>query len=139
MNKNYSVELPTPFVQDIGSPSRTINFCVEPVSGSEEGYKYSYYSVSVPMTHWNYSGIVNAIVTAEYPAEMMQAIMNNYHQETDLAKLIDLLRTTQNFNKLRSAMNDWLSSRDQDIVKEYETMQEWRKMAKDTAREILKL
>jgi hypothetical protein len=139
MNKNYSVELPTPFVQDIGSPSRTINFCVEPVYGSEEGYNYSYYSVSVPMTHWNYSGIVNAIVTAEYPAEMMQAIMNNYHQETDLAKLIDLLRTTQNFNKLRSAMNDWLSSRDQDIVKEYETMQEWRKMAKDTAREILKL
>lgn len=139
MNKNYSVELPTPFVQDIGSPSRTINFCVEPVYGSEEGYNYSYYSVSVPMTHWNYSGIVNAIVTAEYPAEMMQAIMNNYHQETDLAKLIDLLRTTQNFNKLRSAMNDWLSSRDQEIVKEYETMQEWRKMAKDTAREILKL
>ena len=36
MNKNYSVELPTPFVQDIGSPSRTINFCVEPVYGSEE-------------------------------------------------------------------------------------------------------
>lgn len=95
--------------------------------------------MKVKVGDWDYSGIVNAIVTAEYPAEMMQAIMNNYHQETDLAKLIDLLRTTQNFNKLRSAMNDWLSSRDQDIVKEYETMQEWRKMAKDTAREILKL
>ena len=65
--------------------------------------------------------------------------MNNYLQETDLARLIDLLRTTQNFNKLRSAMSDWLSSRDQDIVKEYETMQEWRKMAKETAREVLKL
>ena len=65
--------------------------------------------------------------------------MNNYLQETDLATLIDLLRTTQNFNKLRSAMSDWLSSRDKDIVAEYETMQQWRAMAKETAHEVLKL
>lgn len=95
--------------------------------------------MKVKVGDWDYSGIVNAIVSAEYPTARMQAIMNNYLQETDLARLIDLLRTTQNFNKLRSAMSDWLSSRDQDIVKEYETMQEWRKMAKETAREVLKL
>ena len=89
------------------------------------------------MTHWNYSGIVNAIVSAEYPAERMQAVMNNYLQETDLSRLIELLRTTQNFNKLRQAMADWLSGRDQDIVKEYETMQEWRDMAKKVAHEVL--
>ena len=64
----------------------------------------------------------------------MEAITNNYMQETDLAKLIDLLRTTQNFNKLRSSMSDWLSSRDSDIVDEYERMQEWRQKAKEAAR-----
>jgi hypothetical protein len=138
MERNYSNERPPLYSRDAGREhTRTINFGIEEHQDDEN--RFSFYSVKVKVGDWDYSGIVNAIVSAEYPAEMMQAIMNNYHQETDLAKLIDLLRTTQNFNKLRSAMNDWLSSRDQDIVKEYETMQEWRKMAKDTAREILKL
>ena len=138
MEINYSNERPPLYKRDAGNGhTRTINFGIEEHPDDEN--RFSFYSVKVKVGQWYYSGIVNAIVSAEYPAEMMQAIMNNYHQETDLAKLIDLLRTTQNFNKLRSAMNDWLSSRDQDIVKEYETMQEWRKMAKDTAREILKL
>ena len=138
MEKNYSNERPQLYTRDAGNEhTRTINFGIEEHQDDEN--RFSFYSVKVKVGDWDYSGIVNAIVSAEYPAERMQAIMNNYHQETDLAKLIDLLRTTQNFNKLRSAMNDWLSSRDQDIVKEYETMQEWRKMAKDTAREILKL
>lgn len=108
MNKNYSVELPTPFVQDIGSPSRTINFCVEPVSGSEEGYKYSYYSVSVPMTHWNYDQIVSAIIEAEYPSARMQAVINNF-------------------------MQDFSSESEQ----EFEDMQAWRDLAKRTACELL--
>lgn len=93
--------------------------------------------MKVKVGDWDYSGIVNAIVSAEYPAARMQAVINNYLQETDIAKLIDLLRTTQNFNKLRSAMADWLSSRDQDIVAEYTAMQEWRAMAKDVANEVL--
>lgn len=93
--------------------------------------------MKVKVGDWDYSGIVNAIVSAEYPAARMQAVMNNYLQETDIAKLIDLLRTTQNFNKLRSAMNEWLSSRDQDIVAEYTAMKEWRAMAKATAHEVL--
>ena len=111
MNKNYSVELPTPFVQDIGSPSRTINFCVEPVSGSEEGYNYSYYSVSVPLVHWNYDGIVNAIVTAEYPADRMQAVQNNY-----------LMATREDGG---------------DAIEEFMAMQQWRALAKATAHEVL--
>ena len=138
MEKNYSNERPQLYTRDAGNEhTRTINFGIEEHQDDEN--RFSFYSVKVKVGDWDYSGIVNAIVTAEYPAEMMQAIMNNYHQETDLAKLIDLLRTTQNFNKLRSAMNDWLSRRDQDIVKEYEEMQAWRKMAKETAREVFKL
>ena len=115
MNKNYSVELPTLFVQDTGSPSRTINFCVEPVSGSEEGYNYSYYSVSVPMVHWNYDGIVNAIVTAEYPADRMQAIQNNF---------------------LKSLRGD-AGTKGDDYLQEFNDMQAWRDLAKATAHEVL--
>ena len=111
MNKKYSVELPTPFDQDTGSPSRTINFCVEPVYGSEEGYNYSYYSVSVPMVHWNYDGIVNAIVTAEYPSDRMQAVQNNY-----------LMATREDGG---------------DAIEEFMEMQEWRALAKATAHEVL--
>lgn len=137
MDRKYSNERPPLCERDKSEPAKVINFDIREETEGE--FKYSYYSVSVRFGQWGYSGIVNAIVSAEYPSARMQAVTNNYLQETNLAKLIDLLRTTQNFNKLRSAMADWLSSRDQDIVKEYETMQEWRKMAKDTAREILKL
>ena len=108
MNKNYSVELPTPFVQDIGSPSRTINFCVEELDGNEEG-RYSYYSVSVPLTLWNYDGIVNALISAEYPSDRMQAIINNY----------------------------LMAKREDDVVQEFLEMQDWRTMCKATAKSVL--
>ena len=138
MEKNYSNERPQLYTDDTGHEhTRTINFGVE--EREDEENRFSFYSVKVKVGQWDYSGIVNAIVTADYPADRMQGIMNNYHQETDLATLIDLLRTTQNFNKLRSAMAEWLSSRDKDIVAEYETMQQWRAMAKEVAKEILDL
>ena len=135
MKREYSNERPPLCERDKSEPAKVINFDIREETEGE--FKYSYYSVSVRFGQWDYSGIVNAIVSAEYSSARMQAVTNNYHQETDLATLIDLLRTTQNFNKLRSAMGDWLSSRDQDIVAEYTAMQEWRAMAKATAREVL--
>ena len=134
MNRIQSTERPAPFTANPGQPTRNVNFDIQ-----EEAEGYSYYSVTVPIARWDYDNIVSYIITAEYPNDRMQAVINNYHQETDLATLIDLLRTTQNFNKLRSAMAEWLSSRDKDIVAEYETMQQWRAMAKEVAKEILDL
>ena len=136
MEKNYANERPPLYSRDTGGEhTRTINFGVE--ENQDNDNRFSFYSVKIRVGDWNYSGIVNSIVAAEYPADRLQAITNNYMQETDLAKLIDLLRTTQNFNKLRSAMANWLSSRDENIVKEYDAMQEWRNLAKATAHEIL--
>lgn len=86
---------------------------------------------------WDYDGIVNALISAEYPNDRMQAVLDNYLQETDLSKLIGILSTAQNFNKLRKQMEDWLAERDQDIVREYEKMQEWRAMAKRVAKDVL--
>lgn len=108
MNKNYSNELPAPFVQDSATPSRTINFCVEELDGNEEG-RYSYYSVSVPLTRWNYDGIVNALISAEYPSDRMQAIINNY----------------------------LMAKREDDVIQEFLEMQDWRTMCKSTAKSVL--
>lgn len=83
------------------------------MSGSDEGYNYSYYSVSVPLVHWNYDGIVNAIVTDKYPADRMQAVQNNY-----------LLATREDGTE---------------AIEEFLEMQEWRAMAKAVAHEVLKL
>ena len=87
-----------------------------------------------PLSADDYSPIVTAIIRSKYTSSDMEAITSNYLRETDLAKLIDLLRTTQNFNKLRSTMSDWLSGRDADIVEEYDRMQIWREKAKEAAR-----
>jgi hypothetical protein len=92
------------------------------------------YKHEQPLTEADYGPMVNAIIRGKYSESDVEAITNNYLQETDLAKLIDLLRTTQNFNKLRGSMSDWLSSRDADIVGEYENMQEWRQKAKEAAK-----
>ena len=133
MNRNYSKERPSLIVKDSKEASRVINFDVQ----EEENHEYSYYSVTVKIGNWSYGSIVNAIVTAEYPNDRMQAVLDNYLQETDLSKLIGLLSTAQNFNKLRKQMEDWLAERDQDIVREYEKMQEWRAMAKRVANDVL--
>ena len=133
MNRNYSTKRPSLIVKDSKEASRVINFDVQ----EEENHEYSYYSVTVKIGNWSYDSIVNAIVTAEYPNDRMQAVLDNYLQETDLSKLIGLLSTAQNFNKLRKQMEDWLAERDQDIVREYEKMQEWRAMAKRVAKDVL--
>lgn len=92
------------------------------------------YNHEQPLSEVDYGPIVTAIVRSKYTSSEMESITNNYLQETDLAKLIALLSTTQNFNKLHTAMSAWLSDRDGDIVSEYEKMQEWRRKAKEAAR-----
>lgn len=64
---------------DEGSPSRTVNFCIEPAAGEEGGYYY--YSVVIPLSRWNYDYIVSAIIEAEYPSDRMQALINNFMQD----------------------------------------------------------
>ena len=63
------------------------------------------------MVHWNYDGIVNAIVTAEYPSDRMQAVQNNY---------------------LMAKREDGGNA-----IEEFMEMQEWRALAKATAHEVL--
>lgn len=107
MEKNYSNERPQLYTDDTGHEhTRTINFGIEEHPDDEN--RFSFYSVKVKVGDWDYSGIVNAIVTAEYPNDRMQAVINNFMQN--------------------------LSS---DSEREFNDMQAWRNLAKKTACEVL--
>lgn len=81
-----------------------INIDVQPIEG---GYRWE--QVSVPPEKWNYSGVVDALVSHKYPIDKMQAVINNYLLDPEDAYAID------EFNK----------------------MQAWRKEAKEIAKQAL--
>lgn len=92
-----------------GSTQYTVNYSIVEVL-SPDGLKcWQYKSATLPVGAWSYDAIVDALVTAEYPASKMQAVINNY---------LD-------------------SPKDADIKAEYTAMQEWRKEAKRIAREAM--
>ena len=73
------------------------------------GEMYKWEQVNVPIEKWNYSGVVDALITYKYPIDKMQAVINNYLLDPEDAYAID------EFNK----------------------MQAWRKEAKEIAKEAL--
>ena len=75
----------------------------------QEGEMYKWEQVSVPYDKWNYSGVVDALVSHKYPIDKMQAVINNYLLEPENPEYI-------------IAFNE---------------MQSWRKEAKDIAKEAL--
>lgn len=114
MEKNYSNERPQLYTRDAGNEhTRTINFGIEEHPGDEN--RFSFYSVKVKVGQWDYDGIVNAIVSAEYPADRMQAIQNNF---------------------LRALRGD-AGAKSGDYLEEFNDMQNWRDLAKATAHEVL--
>jgi hypothetical protein len=83
---------------------KTINFNIREV---EEGFEWE--SVEMPQTKWDYSGVVDALISYKYPIDKMQATINNY----------------------------LLDPNDDYAVSEFHKMQEWRKEAKEIAKEVL--
>ena len=83
---------------------KVINFDIREV---DEGFEWG--SVEMPQTKWDYSGVVDALVSHKYPIDKMQAVINNYLLDPEDAYAID------EFNK----------------------MQAWRKEAKEIAKEAL--
>jgi len=80
---------------------------------------------------------VSAIINARYSTDEMQAIINNFLQEADVTSLIAILMSTQNFNKLKKAMTEWLGGLDSDVVAAYTEMQAYRQYAKELAQTIV--
>lgn len=73
------------------------------------GYKFKHQAVTLEPGVWSYDAIVSALVSAEYPRDKMDAIVNNY---------------------LADPTND-------NAVEEMLEMQNWRKAAKQIAKEML--
>jgi hypothetical protein len=75
----------------------------------QEGEMYKWEQVSVPYDKWNYSGVVDALVSHKYPIDKMQAVINNYLLEPE----------------------------NEEFVTAFNEMQSWRKEAKEIAKEAL--
>lgn len=83
----YANEIPQPIDIQVncGMKQRTINFDVE--DAETESYTYRWKRVTLPIAVWSYEAIVSAIINAEYPADSMQAINNNYLRTIDGTEL----------------------------------------------------
>lgn len=74
-----------------------------------DGKMYRWEQLNIPINSFNYSGVVDILITHKYPNDKMQAVINNY----------------------------LLDSTDSVALREFNEMQEWRKQAKELAKEIL--
>lgn len=88
---------------------RTINFSVQDCD--VDGYTIRYQSVTLEPGVWGYGPIVNAIVCERYPADRMQAVINNYLDDPE----------------------------NEEAKAEMREMQAWRVFAKNVAKEALKM
>lgn len=73
------------------------------------GEMYRWEQVNVPINKWNYSGVVDALISYKYPIDKMQATINNY----------------------------LLDPYDEYAISEFNAMQAWRKEAKEIAKQAL--
>lgn len=92
----------------LGQPRYTINFNVTE-STLDDFPQYEYNSVTLAPGKFDYDTIVSALVNEIYPSDRMQAIQNNYLADPT----------------------------DKEVKEEFDTMQEWRKEAKATAKRLL--
>lgn len=91
----------------LGSKQRTVKYRAEDCTEGE--YTRRWQAVQLETGVWGYDAIVAAIVTAEYPSDRMQAVVNNYLAQPE----------------------------DAAIKAEFDEMQDWRAYAKSVARKCL--
>lgn len=70
---------------------------------------YIFDQIKIEFDKWNYSGVVDALISFKYPIDKMQATINNY----------------------------LLDPNDAYAIEEFNEMQAWRKEAKEIAKEAL--
>ena len=75
----------------------------------KDGEMFKWEQVSVSYDKWDYSGVVDALISHKYPIDKMQAVINNY----------------------------LLDPNDEYAISEFNAMQAWRKEAKEIAKEVL--
>lgn len=155
MKKYYSSEFPKMVANN--SPKHTLSYGTYEVgeeeiqqkwdemrSNSEEDFpstpddtfremhRYAYYQVEIPMGQWTRDGIINAIIRDKYRQDEMEAITNN------MAAITGVFFETLVTEGIVSATKYLISSIDTENSERFKEMQEWRKMAKEIASDIIK-
>jgi hypothetical protein len=97
-----------------------------------DNHRYAYYQVQIPMGQWTYEGIVNAIIRDKYSVDAMEAITNN------MAAVTSVFLETLVTDGIISATKYLVDSIDPERTQAFKEMQEWRKMAKEVAKSIIK-
>lgn len=110
----YTTDAPERVVsaKHLGMRQRTVNYSITPLGENDpSGYRFRHQAVTLEPGVWSYDAIVSAIITAEYPRDRMDAIVNNY---------------------LADPTNDT-------AIEEMQEMQAWRKTAKAIALEAIEV
>ena len=93
-------------------------------------FMYNYYTLNIPLGQWKYDGVVNAIIRDKYRSDEMEAITNN------MAAVNAVFLQTLVTEGLVSATKYLKDSVNEINSTQFKEMQEWRRLAKDTAREV---
>ena len=104
----------------------------QPTSIFRDSHKYGYYSVEVPIGQWTRDGIVNAIIRDKYRIDEMEAITNN------MAAIVAVFLQTLVNEGIIAATKYLKDSINDENSQKFKEMQEWRKMAKEVAKSIIK-
>lgn len=150
METKYSGEYPVRTTRK--GTRRTLNYNVHELSDDEikalwdkeankevayeyfaKEHKYSYNSLTMGSARWSYSDIVEAIIREKYSNDQMEAITNNMN--VVVAEFFNILVT----DGLMDGIKYLVTSVKDENMENFNTMQEWRALAKREARDVLKL
>ena len=95
-------------------------------------HKYAYNTLTMGGARWSYNNIVEAIIRDKYSADEMEAITNNMNAVT--AEFFNTLIS----DGIISATKFLVENIKNEETVRFKEMQEWRALAKKTAREIIK-
>lgn len=95
-------------------------------------HKYAYNTLTMGGARWSYNNIVEAIIRDKYSADEMEAITNNMNAVT--AEFFNTLISDGIISATKFLVEN---IKNEDTIR-FKEMQEWRALAKKTAREIIK-
>lgn len=93
-------------------------------------HKYIYNTLTIGGARWSYNNVVEAIIRDKYSADEMEAITNNMNAV--VSEFFSILIT----DGIIKATKYLVDNVDDEKMKQFKEMQEWRAFAKKTAKEI---
>ena len=151
MEKKYSSEMPS--AVENNALARLVNFNIETLTDKEikdlwfnetmqselepdityiESHRYRFDSVEVDNSQWTRDGIINAIIRDKYRQDEMEAITNN------MAAITAVFMQTLVSDGIVAATKYLKDSINDENTNRFKEMQEWRAMAKEVAKSIIK-